>query len=413
MYAPGSIINDQYRVDDILWGGMAYVYVVFDQVSERRLALKTLKDEILHDESLDLAEWRARFEREARNWISLGVHENIVHAISYIRGEEPFLILEFIEGPNLARIVKEEPAGMALPQVLDFGIQIAGGLAYAHDCMMPRGSRGVVHRDLKPGNVLITQQCRAKLTDFGLSRARDDTNLTKGYLGTMAYMPPEQFQDSHSTTEKADIYSFGVLLYQMVTGNLPFSVCTEYELIYRIFSCEPESVTTFRPGVDDSLVDLIDRCMMKEPEERPVSAREVLNALRNIRSKLKPDSGVQPPCEKCGYTAQKEHVQCPICEALSPPPHIDSKATFWQCKCGQEIPSKFWYCLSCGEPTKTIQPAGQTAPMCSGVFDDSMLPADSFERTNRCVACGSGNLLLYNYCCHCGEPLTGNPSGLR
>lgn len=405
MHTRGSIINDQYRVEDILWGGMAYVYVVFDQVSERTLALKTLKDEILYDESLDIAEWKSRFEREARNWISLGSHENIVHAISYIRGEEPFLILEYIGGPNLAMLVKEEPGGMAVSQLLKFGIEIAQGLAYAHERVMPRGSRGVVHRDLKPGNVLITPNCQAKLTDFGLSRARDDTNLTKGYLGTMAYMPPEQFKDSHSTTEKADIYSFGVVLYQMVTGNMPFSVCTEYELMYRIFSCEPEPVESYRPDIAVELAALIRKCMMKEPQDRPDSTREVLDSLLEIRKNLRVDSSARQPCWQCGYIAQKEHFQCPVCESAPLPSGSDGNDTPWHCTCGEENQAKFWYCLKCGKAAKTIEPATQFGGLPSSPTYDSLVPPDSFERVNRCILCGSGNLPLYKFCSHCGTPL--------
>ena len=358
-------------------------------------------------------EWRSRFEREARNWISLGVHENIVHALSFIRCDKPILILEFVEGQDLDRFVKNEPGGMALLQALEFGIQIARGLAHAHTCAMPRGSGGLIHRDLKPSNVLVTKQCSVKLTDFGLSIARGDTHWTRGYLGTIAYTPPEQFKDSHSVTKKADIYACGVLLYEMVTGNLPFPLCEERMMIDRIFNGDPESISTFREDVDPPLVDLINRCMMKDPGNRPETADELLAALCRIRKGLSPETGLHPPCVKCGYLGKKEHVICPICDVAYPSRSSGREGETWRCDCGCEVPSSFWYCLSCGQPSTLPRGARVTTKMRSGVFADCHVRRGIQGQRKRCTNCHCESPQTHIYCCHCGSHLTTGPQDFK
>jgi len=344
MYKEADLINNQYVVYHRFTGGMGYVYIVFDQVSERSFAIKMIKDEYVEQKLAII-----RFEREAKNWINLGVHENIVRAISFQRGTDPMLILEYVDGLTLHQLIRNEPGGMAVTQVVAFAIQISKGLQYAHLCNVGGTKPGVIHRDLKPANIMINTNGTVKITDFGLARAKDDTTITGANpMGTLPYMPREQWKDARLATEQADIYSFGVMLYQMVTGCLPFPGRTAPEIMQQVFYSTPQPISDFRQNIPESLIEIIRHCMQAEAEDRPASMEEVSVAFSKIQKELTNHTSNQYACWNCGFVGNKEFLLCPICNSsreLKPAP---LPKQIRQC-CGQELPEGFAFCMVCGK----------------------------------------------------------------
>ncbi len=303
--------------------------------------------------------------------------------ISFQRGKQPLLILEYVDGLSLRRIVSSEPAGLSLMQVLAFAVQMMEGLAFAHECPMPGGKIGVVHRDLKPGNIMVTKEGIAKLTDFGLARAQDDSELTASgnAMGTFPYMPPEQWKDAHSVTGKADIYSLGVVLYEMIAGMRPFPSATPAEIMFQTLHIDPEPVGTYRPDVDPELADLIVRCLRKAPEDRPESAQALVRELGAIQSRLASESDFPAPCSACGYVANRELLRCIVCGTTTEKQPSQPEATVRQCRCGCKIPAEYRFCVRCGERQ---------------------------QKEETCGNCGTTNPPEYQFCGQCGSQLPGS-----
>ena len=278
-------------------GGMGEVYRARDTKLGRDVALKVLSSTLVGD-----SDRLARFEQEAQLLASLnhphigaiyGLEESVPSPGSGQPGLSA-LVLELIEGPSLAETIGERP--MALAQVLTIGEQIADALMAAHD-------KGITHRDIKPANVVLTAQGDVKVLDFGLAKiavehmpaARTDLTQLPGSLlvttpgvvmGTVAYMSPEQASGQH-TDRRTDLFSLGVVLYQMTTGRLPFSGSTDIQTLDLIRRAEPEAIARFRYEAPSELVRIIRKCLEKEVERRYQSAQELLVDLRN----LKRDSG--------------------------------------------------------------------------------------------------------------------------
>jgi serine/threonine protein kinase len=321
----GEWIQDRWEVQQILYGGMGVVYLVTDHNTSERLAAKTYRNDVLSRDAIP------RFEREARIWLTLGDHENIVRAKRFeIVGDVPLLFIEYVDGGNLKELL---PSLQSQPEVSrgnesiydleyarlkpiqNLGMQFCTGMIHA------MGDGLVAHRDIKPSNCLLERHStslldytRLKISDFGLSKALDDQDLsvsvrrghrfvaeshmeevdtpgqdaetmeclnvfvtrTGAFAGTPAYMAPEQFDGVKRLDERADIYSFGVMLFQMVTGCLPFRGKTwiEYQNLHQT-SEPPPLNTTF---VD--LNHLVARCLAKKPPERFSDFREVHLALK-------------------------------------------------------------------------------------------------------------------------------------
>lgn len=406
MYGQGDIINDRYEIEDVLFGGMAVVYVVFDRVDKRRVALKTPKDDFLRNDDVSELEWRSRFEREARNWKSLGLHQNIVQAIAIENSGNPILTLEYVDGYDLEKILKYEPGGLATIQALGFAVQIAEGLAHAHTSTMPRGSGGLIHRDLKPSNVLVTRACLAKLTDFGLSLAMGDTRWTKCFVGSLAYAPPEQFENAHSVTQKADIYSFGVILYEMITGNLPFTPCEVRKMVLKIFYEEPEPIETYTANVAPALRDLILQCLSKRPNARPESALVLVKELHSMLESLPADTGNLSRCSNCGYLPKKEHVSCPVCDHPNLSANSGNEEQSWKCACGLRVPLKYRFCMSCGLPCISPNQLKRTTRISSSL-QFSTLDTFRFSDSGKlCLKCGKQNPYTSGSCSWCGSLLS-------
>lgn len=378
MYDIDSIINNQFEVRKRLVGGMGYVYIVFDQVTQGLMVIKMLKDEYRQ-----LPEACQRFEREARAWINLSLraHSNIVRAILFHRHPEPLLVEEYIDGPSLQQLLRSEPIGLALTQTVAFALQIARGLHHAHTCALPGGKRGVIHRDLKPGNVMITRTGVAKLADFGLAKVIDDSSpgSPSRVLGTVRYMPPEQFYNSHAVREQADIYTYGMMVYEMITGHLPFPPGGLADIMFHAKKTRPEPIGTYRADVPAALVELILHCLRKKPERRPGSIEDVVVRLEKIQQELDPQAEPHPPCLGCGYIPNKEYLHCPVCGQPPEPAREPESLPGRQCACGQAIRPQFRFCIHCGQ-----------------AYQDTLI----------CPTCTQSNPLHHRFCSQCGQRLT-------
>jgi tRNA A-37 threonylcarbamoyl transferase component Bud32 len=277
----------QYRVLKLLGqGGMGMVFQAEDSQLRRLAALKVMRPEFTaHDQA------RARFLREARAAAALK-HDHIVTI--YQVGEEggvPFLAMEFLGGKSLEEWLRPDRRA-SIPETLTIAKQIARGLAAAH-------SAGLIHRDVKPANIwLEAPRGRVKLLDFGLARlaAGEFTALTQdgAVLGTPAFMAPEQAR-GEAVDARCDLFSFGCVLYRMVTGRLPFQGNTVYAVLAAVASETPPAVRSLNPGVPPRLAGLIDRLLAKSPAARPASAQEVLKDLQEIEKNLPPTTGPTEP----------------------------------------------------------------------------------------------------------------------
>ena len=255
-------------------GGMGVVYKAEDTKLKRSVALKFLAPHLLRDE-----EARKRFEREATSAAGLG-HPNIctVYEISD-EGGETFLAMEFIEGESLDAKIERGP--LTLKDALGFARQVADGLAAAH-------AKGVVHRDIKPGNLLVTPEGRVKILDFGLALLTEGSKLTRldTTVGTVAYMSPEQAQGME-VDYRTDLWALGCVIYEMVRGERPFQGVYDQALVYEIVNQEPEPLTSVRTGVPMELEWIVGKCLAKDREDRYGRAEDMMLDLRTLAEKLK------------------------------------------------------------------------------------------------------------------------------
>jgi serine/threonine-protein kinase len=275
-----QLIADRYELKEIVGtGGMSSVYCAFDTLLERHVALKILHEQFGADE--DHVE---RFRREARAVAQLS-HPNIVTVID--RGEEngrQFIVFELIEGENLKELVSR---GGPLPvgRVLELGLEIGRALAFAH-------AQGLVHRDVKPQNVLLNDDGLAKVTDFGIVRSLDAVGQTETgtVLGSSHYIAPEQARGERVDAQ-TDVYSFGVVLYELLAGEVPFPGDSFLSVAMKHVNEPAPSVLERRPDAPLRLATLVERCMAKLPPDRPASMDEVVSELQSVRSELDAKDG--------------------------------------------------------------------------------------------------------------------------
>ena len=272
----GSILAGKYRIlEPIGKGGMGVVYKAEDIKLERTVALKFLPADLTED-----PEARERFVREAKAAAALS-HPHIctIHEI----GEEEnqyFIAMECIEGQSLKQKIHKGPLDQA--EALDIAIQVAEGLEEAH-------KKRIAHRDIKPGNIMVTDKGTAKVMDFGLAKVFGASLITKEAktMGTVAYMSPEQAQ-GQSVDHRTDIWSLGVVLYEMITGQLPFKGEYEQSIIHSILNREPEPITKIRKDLPSGLEQVIYKALAKNPDNRYQSMEEFLDDLKAIAEGLKP-----------------------------------------------------------------------------------------------------------------------------
>jgi serine/threonine protein kinase len=248
-------------------GGMAVVYRARQDSLERIVAVKILSENLAAS-----PEFLERFRREARTAANLR-HPNVITVFDFGQDERgvPYLVLEYIEGPTLADLMDQGLDDDRIPDLLD---QIAAGLDYAH-------RRGVIHRDIKPGNVLLTDDGRAVLADFGLAWLLEGAHLTLtgGVIGTPEYMAPEQ-ASGDGIDHRADLYALGVVLYEMLVGERPFVADTPIAVLLQHLQDAPPSVLTARPDLPAAVGEVIARALAKDPAERYATAGDLARAFR-------------------------------------------------------------------------------------------------------------------------------------
>ena len=265
----GEVLADRYELEELVGtGGMSSVFRAHDRLLDRKVALK-----ILHQQYSDDDEYVERFRREARAVATLS-HPNIVTVID--RGEHggrQFIVFEYVDGENLKRLIERRgPAPVAT--ALELGIQIARGLSFAHQ-------QGLVHRDVKPQNVLLNGELRAKVTDFGIARSLDvqqGMTQTGTVLGTSDYIAPEQAQGQR-VDEHTDVYSLGVVLYELLTTEVPFPGENFVAVAMRHINEPPPPIRDKRPDVPPRVEAAVQRAMAKRPEDRFATMGDFCNEL--------------------------------------------------------------------------------------------------------------------------------------
>jgi eukaryotic-like serine/threonine-protein kinase len=274
MIDPGTIVDGRYRVISRLGsGGMADVYLAQDQLLGREVAVK-----VLHHHFAEDHEFVERFRREASSAAALS-HPNIVGIFD--RGEWDgtyYIAMEYVAGRSLKTIVREQGA-LDPATAIDIVIQILRAARSAH-------RRGVIHRDLKPHNVILDEDGRARVTDFGIAHAgASDMTLTGSIMGTAQYLSPEQAQGL-SVTAAADLYSIGVILYELLTGSVPFEGETAVAIAFKQVSAEPRPPSELTPTLPPSLDAVVLRALAKDPAQRYADADELTAALQHERDAL-------------------------------------------------------------------------------------------------------------------------------
>ena len=271
----GTTISHYKITEKLGEGGMGVVYKAEDTKLDRPVALKFLSPHLVQDQEV-----RKRFEREAKAAAALS-HPNVctVYEIDEVDGRT-LIAMEFVEGESLDKKIERGP--LKIDVALDIARQIARGLEAAH-------KKGIFHRDIKPANVLVSEDGHVTIVDFGLAQLAEASRLTRDdtTLGTAAYMSPEQTQGS-GTDQRTDIWSLGVVVYEMITGRQPFRGDYEQAVMYSIMHEPPEPLTALRTGVPMELERIVLKCVAKAPGERYQSTAELLVDLRKAAGESSP-----------------------------------------------------------------------------------------------------------------------------
>ena len=307
----GTSIGHYHIVESLGKGGMGEVYAAEDTRLGRRVALKMLSRGLAMD-----ADHRERFEREARAVAALN-HPNIVTIYSVEEADGvPFLTLELVEGRTLDALI---PAGgLPLDRILAYAIPLADAVGAAHQ-------RGITHRDLKPGNVMIGDDGRLKVLDFGLAKLKESNASLAASLptqeltgegrivGTVAYMSPEQ-AEGKPVDSRSDVFSLGVVIFEMATSQRPFKGDTQVSLLSSIIKDTPSSLTDLKTDLPRDLARIVRRCLSKDPEDRYQTAKDLRNDLRALKEDLSSGavaaavSGVHALAPAPGTAAKRRYV---------------------------------------------------------------------------------------------------------
>lgn len=277
MIMKGQKISDRYQIiKSIGEGGMANVYLAYDTILDRNVAVKILRGDLSNDEK-----FVRRFQREALSASSLA-HQNIVEV--YDVGEdngEYYIVMEYIEGKHLKNLIKKR-GKLTLSEAVDIMLQITDGMSVAHDSY-------IIHRDIKPQNIMILENGLVKITDFGIAMAMNATQLTQtnSVMGSVHYLPPEQASGQGSTLQ-SDIYSMGIVMYELISGELPFKGDNAVEIALKHLKEPIPDIRNLVPNVPNSIVNIIKKATAKNPKNRYNDARamhdDLLTCLDDSRS---------------------------------------------------------------------------------------------------------------------------------
>jgi len=278
-------IAGRYRLEGRLgFGGMSTVHLALDMRLERQVAVKLLAEHLADDPA-----FVSRFQREAQAAARL-VHPNIVQVFDSGRDERTdqyFIVMEYIEGSSCAEILRDD-GWVEVPEAIAIIEQACEGLHYAH-------RHGVVHRDVKPGNLLRAREGEVKLADFGIAKATEQSSITQvgSVLGTAAYLAPEQARGEEAGP-KADLYALGVVTYQLISGRLPYEATSLTELALKQQQEEPAKLDTLVAAVSPELADAIAVALALDPRERYATAREMGRALSDGAKGVAPNERPAP-----------------------------------------------------------------------------------------------------------------------
>lgn len=269
MIAKGQLINDRYEILKLIGeGGMANVYLARDTILDRRVAVKVLRGDLAGDEK-----FVRRFQREALSASSLS-HPNIVEI--YDVGEDDgnfYIVMEYIEGKTLKQLIKKRGV-LSLPETMDIMLQLLDALKSAHDSY-------IIHRDIKPQNIMIKDSGLVKITDFGIAMALNSAQLTQtnSVMGSVHYLPPEQASGKGSTI-RSDIYSLGILMFEMLTGRVPFRGDSAVEIALKHMKEPLPSVRELNPVVPQSVENIILKAAAKNPKNRYHDVRDMADDIK-------------------------------------------------------------------------------------------------------------------------------------
>ena len=301
MITKGQTINDRYEViRSIGEGGMANVYLGYDTILDRNVAIKVLRGDLSNDEK-----FVRRFQREALSASSLA-HPNIVEM--YDVGEDDgtyYIVMEFVDGKTLKQLLKKRGT-LTLSEAIDIMSQLTDGMAHAHDSY-------IIHRDLKPQNIMIKDDGQIKITDFGIAMALNSTQLTQtnSVMGSVHYLPPEQ-ASGKGCTIKSDIYSMGIIFYELLSGSLPFRGDNAVEIALKHMREPLPNLREENPSIPQSIENIIRKATAKNPKNRYESARsmheDLLTALNDERMDEEVYQYKYPENENEGKKSKKEEA---------------------------------------------------------------------------------------------------------
>lgn len=280
MIMKGQKISDRYQIIKTIGeGGMANVYLAYDTILDRNVAVKVLRGDLSNDEK-----FLRRFQREALSASSLS-HPNIVEV--YDVGEDNgqyYIVMEYIEGKHLKQLIKRR-GKLTISEVIDIMLQISEGMAHAHDSY-------IIHRDIKPQNIMILENGVVKIADFGIAMALNSTQLTQtnSVMGSVHYLPPEQANGKGSTI-KSDIYSMGILMYELLTSKLPYRGDNAVEIALKHLKEPMPSIKDELPNLPQSIENIILKSAAKNPDNRYSDAREMYEDLKTAMD----DSRIDEP----------------------------------------------------------------------------------------------------------------------
>ena len=278
MIVKGSKINDRYQIIKTLGeGGMANVYLAHDTILDRNVAVKVLRGDLASDEK-----FVRRFQREALSASSLS-HPNIVEM--YDVGEDDgqyYIVMEYVDGKTLKQVLKQR-GHLSVSEVVDIMLQVTDGMAHAHDAY-------IIHRDIKPQNIMILPNGMIKITDFGVATALNSTQLTQtnSVMGTVHYLPPEQASGKGSTI-RSDIYSMGIMMYELLAGFVPYKGDSAVEIALKHLKEPLPSVRKTYPSIPQSIENVIIKATAKNPKNRYADARAMHEDIKTALDESRQD----------------------------------------------------------------------------------------------------------------------------